>query len=88
MNTHIEVDQHRCMATLGCVYALPQLFEIGEDGKAHVIGAVDGDDPLVSQIVAECPTAALQLVRSDDSRIWRTPLNDRPGGPAQTQERR
>jgi ferredoxin len=62
----IEVDRDRCLATRGCVHALPQLFEIGEDGVAHVIGAVDGDDELVQQIVAECPTTALRLFQREE----------------------
>ena len=62
----VEVDRDRCLATRGCVHALPHLFQIGDDGVAHVIGAVDGADELVQQIVAECPTGALHLVRSDD----------------------
>jgi ferredoxin len=63
---HIEVDRDRCMATRGCVHALPGLFAIGDDDTAQVIGPVDGDDELVEDVVAECPTAALRLVRSDD----------------------
>jgi ferredoxin len=62
----IEVDRDRCLATRTCVHALPQVFEIGDDGVAHVIGAVDGDDELLHDIVAECPTSALRLLRSDD----------------------
>jgi ferredoxin len=64
---HIEVDRDRCMATYGCVHALPRLFGIGEDGTAQVIGPVDGDDEYVQDVVAECPTAALRLVRSDST---------------------
>jgi len=74
---HIEVDRDRCMATRGCVHALPELFEIGDDDVAHVIGNVDGDDQLVQNVVAECPTAALQLVHSDDPRESMTVPGDR-----------
>lgn len=63
---HIEVDRDRCMATGGCVHALPRLFQIGDDEAAHVTGPVDGDDQLVRNVVAECPTGALRLVRTDD----------------------
>ena len=65
---HIEVHRDRCLTTRGCVHALPELFEIGDDDVAHIIGEVDGDDQLVQNVVAECPTAALQLVQSDDTR--------------------
>jgi ferredoxin len=63
---HIEVDRDRCLATRMCVHALPRVFDIGDDGVAHVIGTVDGDDELFQHIVAECPTSALRLLRSDD----------------------
>ena len=64
----IEVDRDRCMGTLGCVHALPRLFELGDDGTARMVqgSPVDGDDQLVRNVVAECPTAALRLVRADD----------------------
>ncbi len=64
----IEVDRSRCLATEGCVHALPEVFELGDDGVAHVIGAVNGDDELVQHIVAECPTDALRLLRGATSR--------------------
>ena len=65
---HVEVDSDLCMATRGCVHALPRVFEIGDQGVAQVIGLADGDDAVVRQIVAECPTGALalRLTRSGD----------------------
>jgi ferredoxin len=66
----IEVDRDRCMATYGCVHALPRLFAIGDDGTARVTGPVDGDDHLVQDVVAECPTAALRLVRSNEEKSF------------------
>lgn len=50
------------MGTGACAYALPGVFTVGEDGKAKVAGTVDGDDEIVREVVAECPTAALRLV--------------------------
>lgn len=64
---HIEVDRDRCMATRGCVHALPELFEIGDDDVVRVIGDVNGEDQLIQDVVAECPTAALLLVGSKNS---------------------
>lgn len=57
-----EVDRDRCMGTGGCVYAMPRVFAMGDDGTAKVIGEVDSGDELVRDVVAECPTAALRLV--------------------------
>jgi ferredoxin len=61
----VEVDRDRCMATGACVHAKPEVFAIGDDGAATVIGPVDGDDDLLRDVVDECPTAALRLVRGD-----------------------
>ena len=60
---HVEVDRDRCMGTGACAYALPGLFAVGDDGKAKVIGTVQEDDKTVADVVGECPTAALRLVR-------------------------
>lgn len=61
--SHVEVDRDRCMGTGACAFALPGLFAVGDDGKARVIGTVDEDGKTVADIVSECPTAALRLVR-------------------------
>jgi ferredoxin len=59
----VDVDGSRCMASGACVHALPGVFDLGDDGLATVIGPVDGDDDTLRDVVAECPTAALHLVR-------------------------
>jgi ferredoxin len=59
----VEVDRDRCMGGTGaCAYALPGLFAVGDDGKARVAGTMNEDDEVVTDVVAECPTAALRLV--------------------------
>ena len=59
----VEVNRDRCMGTGACVHAKPGVFTLGEDGIAEVTGVVDGDDELLRDVVDECPTAALRLVR-------------------------
>jgi ferredoxin len=61
----VEVDHDRCMATEACVHARPEVFAIGDDGTATVIGPVDGNDEFLRDVVAECPTDALRLVGGD-----------------------
>jgi ferredoxin len=39
------------------------VFGLGDDGVARVVGMLDSEDQLVRDVVAECPTAALRLVR-------------------------
>lgn len=62
----VEVDRERCMATEACVHARPEVFAIGDDGTATVIGPVDGNDDDLRDVIAECPTAALCLVHEGD----------------------
>jgi ferredoxin len=45
------------------VYEIPWVFAMGDDRVAKVVGVVDKDEDLVRDVVAECPTAALRLVR-------------------------
>jgi ferredoxin len=59
----VTVDRARCMGTGACAHARPDVFGIGEDGMATVIGPVDGADGLLRDVVAECPTEALRLLR-------------------------
>lgn len=59
----VEVDRDRCMGTGACGYAAPRVFGLGSDGVARIVGAVGGDEELVRDVVAECPAAALRLVR-------------------------
>jgi ferredoxin len=59
----VEVDLDRCMGTGACAYSMPEVFAVRPDGKTMVIGAVTRNDERVSDVIAECPTAALRLVR-------------------------
>jgi ferredoxin len=61
----VEVDRMRCMGTEACVHARPDVFAI-DNGTATVTGPVDGADDSLRDVVDECPTAALRLVRDDD----------------------
>ena len=61
----VEVDRTRCMGTGACVHARPDVFALGDEGTAQVTGPVDGNDDDLRDVVAECPTAALRLVRDD-----------------------
>ena len=61
----VEVDRGRCMGTEACVHARPDVFALGDDGTATVTGPVDGTDDDLRDVIAECPTAALRLVRDD-----------------------
>ena len=60
----VEVLRDRCMGTGGCVFIAPDVFDLGDDGIATVVGPVDGDDERVRNAVLECPMDALRLHES------------------------
>ena len=62
---NVEVDRMRCMGSGACVYALPGVFGMGDDGVAKVVGVPNEKDQLVRDVVAECPTAALRLTAAE-----------------------
>lgn len=58
-----KVDQEKCTGCGTCVALCPDLFEIREDGKAHVI---EGKDCTTGQCdcqatVDSCPSEAISL---------------------------
>lgn len=59
----VEVDRDRCLGTGACVYAAPEVFQLGDDAVVRVVGEVDGQDAVVRDAVAECPVEALRLVQ-------------------------
>jgi ferredoxin len=66
MAWRVEVDRDTCMGTGACEYTAPEVFEVGDDSVAKVIGPVDGEDKQVRDAVAECPVAALKLLGPGD----------------------
>jgi ferredoxin len=66
MSWRVAVDRGRCMGTGACVHARPEVFALGDDGTAEVIGPVDGQDAFLRDVIDECPTAALRLVPGNE----------------------
>lgn len=62
----VEVNRSMCMGTGACVFARPDVFALGEEGWAEVIGPVDGADEVLRHVVAECPTGALSMLLNDE----------------------
>ena len=63
----VEVDSRLCMGTGACAFARPDVFDLGDEGVAVVIGPVDGNDLNLRDVVAECPTGALSLHDDDEA---------------------
>ena len=60
----VEIDLTRCSGMGLCEVAAPSIFEVGEDGQAHLIGEPSDDDAAaVEEAVRNCPTMALSLHR-------------------------
>jgi len=59
----VEVDGDKCIGSGSCEMLLPEVFEVGEDGLAHVL---DPNPPSelaakVQQAVDSCPTSAISV---------------------------
>jgi ferredoxin len=57
----ITVDLARCQGYANCVVGSPDVFDLGEDGKVHLLRAeiADAERADVEDAVHSCPVAAL-----------------------------
>jgi ferredoxin len=59
----VRVDTNRCSGIGMCEMAAAAVFEVGDDGQAHVVQ----DDPhgadraAAEQAISDCPTGALSI---------------------------
>ncbi len=59
---NIDIDLTKCSGMGLCEIAAPSIFEVGEDGQAHLIAEPVSDDvAAVEEAVRNCPTMALSL---------------------------
>lgn len=61
----VHIDLTKCSGMGLCEVAAPAIFEVGEDGQAHLIAepVSEGDAAAVEEAVRNCPTMALSLQR-------------------------
>lgn len=58
----IQVDRAKCRGIGLCEMTAPTVFEVGDDGKSHVIKQPSDDEMrAVEAAVADCPTEALSI---------------------------
>jgi ferredoxin len=54
-----KVDPKKCIGCGTCTAICPKVFELGDDGKSHVIGK-DGNCNL-KEVVESCPSGAISI---------------------------
>lgn len=61
----VEVDQDTCIADQVCAATSPDIFEMGDDGKAYVVeGMTDvegGDLDMARDAMLACPVDAITI---------------------------
>ena len=57
----VVVDFSICDLHGLCVEAAPEVFQIGDDGKLHVLTPPDALRAKVDKAVRECPTGAISI---------------------------
>jgi len=58
----VEVDAQRCMGSGNCGYWAAEVFDLGEDQVAVVVGDPDEHRDRVRLAAEHCPTHAISLV--------------------------
>lgn len=59
----LRVDAAKCSGIGLCEMTAPDVFEVGEDGQAHLLNDSPGETELAAakEAVANCPTGALSI---------------------------
>ncbi len=55
----VKVDMDLCTGCGLCAQICPDVFELGDDGYAHVISGSDESQDCVDESVDQCPVGAI-----------------------------
>ena len=60
----VEVDPQKCIGSGSCEMLAPEVFEVGEDGLAHVLVVEPGSElhDKVRAAAQSCPTSAISVI--------------------------
>ncbi len=59
--SEIKVDKEKCIGCGLCVSLCPEVFQLGEDGKAEVKNPQRGCD--IEEAAESCPVGAIKMAR-------------------------
>ncbi len=67
----VTVDKDLCIGSASCVAILPEVFDLGEDGKAYVKeGSVaSADAEAILDAARSCPVSAIIVTDADGKQI-------------------
>lgn len=70
--SNVTVDKDLCIGSASCVAVLPDVFDLGEDGKAYVKeGSLAGADPeAIMDAARSCPVNAIIVKDADGTQIY------------------
>lgn len=59
----VSVNRDKCVGIGMCEVSAPEVFEVGDDGQAHVLveEIAEADEEGVREAVANCPTESLTI---------------------------
>jgi len=55
----VKIDKEKCIGCGSCSAVCPEVFEMGDDMKAHVKKGADTSKPCVKEAIDTCPTDAI-----------------------------
>lgn len=55
----VKVDKNKCIGCGACAATCPQVFEMGDDGKAQVKSDAKKDAKCTKEAIKNCPVSAI-----------------------------
>ena len=66
MNLDIRIDRDVCMGSGNCVFWVPGVLDLDDEGIAVVLDAGAADDEKIVLAAQGCPTQAISVYRGED----------------------